>query len=123
MLSPVFEALDMTQLTPENFDSMLENTSMLTGVFFWGHDCPNCEIAKKSLYQEKSRVAQLPMKWFHVNTYEHFELATRFGLYGIPTFLFFYKGQRLGKITPYPGIDPFMEALEKLVRTRTENSP
>ena len=54
------------------------------------------------------------IKWFHVNTYENFELGTQFGLFGIPTFIFFHKDKRLGRISPFPGVDPFFSALDDL---------
>lgn len=111
----VFQNLSMTQLNSENFQQHLDqNQDKLVGVFFWGHDCPNCEVAKRSLNNEAEILTKLKITWFHVNTYENFELGTQFGLHGIPTFLFFYQGKKLGKISPYPGFDPFFEALQKL---------
>ncbi|UOF00947.1 thioredoxin family protein [Bdellovibrio reynosensis] len=115
MSHPIFADLEMEQLRPDTFDSKLEqHANELVGVFFWGHDCPNCEVAKKMIHQDSSDVKSLGLKWFHVNTYEDFDLATRFGLHGIPTFIFFYQGKRLGKISPFPGMTPFMTALREL---------
>lgn len=115
-MHPIFEKLQMIELNAKNFDSLLEqHQQVLVGIFFWGHDCPNCEVAKKSLLTHLVDLEKIPLAWFHVNTYENFELGTRFGLHGIPTFLFFYQGKKLGKISPYPGIDPFLEALNGLV--------
>lgn len=111
----VFEKLEMIRLRETDFDSALEaSSSKLTCVFFWGHDCPNCEVAKRMLLQEAESVKALGLNWYHVNTYEDSELGTRFGLFGIPTFLFFFQGKKLGKITPFPGIEPFLEALQGL---------
>jgi thiol-disulfide isomerase/thioredoxin len=83
-------------------------------VFFWGHDCPNCEVAKKMLLQDAELVKPLGIRWFHVNVYEDMELGTRFGLHGIPAFFFFKESRKLGKISPFPGMDPFMSALREL---------
>ncbi len=49
-----------------------------------------------------------------MNVYENFDLGTRFGLVGIPTFLFFKNAKKLGRISPFPGTVPFFEALERL---------
>lgn len=107
--------MPITELKAESFDEALENNrEHLVGIFFWGHSCPNCEIAKNVLTEEVDSIKSLGFKWFHVNVYENFELATRFGLHGIPTFLFFHKGKRLGKISPFPAFASFMEALQKL---------
>lgn len=119
MAHPVFQALDMTELSPETFDGeVLRATEELTGVFFWGHDCPNCDVAKAMLLQDAGEVRALGLRWFHVNTYDHFDLGTRFGLFGIPTFLFFRGGKKLGRISPFPGMDPFLTALRDLQNRR-----
>lgn len=111
-----FSAYDLLELTPENFDAeVFKENSKLHGVFFWGHDCPNCDVAKKSLLNHQGDVLPLGLRWFSVNVYEHPELGTRFGLHGVPTFLFFLNGKRLGRISPFPGMAPFKEALEGLL--------
>lgn len=115
MSHPIFATLDMDQLRPASFDEAIHSVSdKIVGVFFWGHDCPNCEVAKKMIYQDADIVKELSFKWYHVNTYEDFDLATRFGLHGIPTFIFFHQGKKLGKISPFPGMEPFLTALRSL---------
>lgn len=112
---PFFTSVAIEQLTSQNFDEQLEkHAGRLVGIFFWGHDCPNCEVAKNMLHQEHQQLNDLGIKWFHVNVYENFDLGTRFGLHGIPTFFFIKNGKRLGKISPFPGTEPFFEALRKL---------
>lgn len=115
MSHPLFAALNMEQLRSDTFDKALkDHAEELICIFFWGHDCPNCEVAKKMLLQDAEELRSLQIHWFHVNTYENFDLGTRFGLHGIPTFLFFHREKRLGKISPFPGMDPFMTALREL---------
>lgn len=115
MAHPVFDSIDMQQLNTAAFDAAMEkHQHELVGVFFWGHDCPNCEVAKKMLHQDSEIVKALNIRWFHVNVYEDMELGTRFGLHGIPAFFFFKDGKRLGKISPFPGMTPFMSALQEL---------
>ena len=112
---PFFEKMPIEKLTTENFDKALSShVDNIVGIFFWGHSCPNCEVAKNILVQEVELIKSLGFTWFHVNVYEDFELSTRYGLHGIPTFLFFYKGKKLGKISPFPTLDAFVEALQKL---------
>ena len=110
-----FDKMPITKLNTSTFDEALKNNEdKLVGIFFWGHSCPNCEVAKNILADEVEAVKELGFNWFHVNVYEDFDLSTRYGLHGIPTFLFFYKGKKLGKISPFPTFDAFMEALQKL---------
>ena len=108
----------MRELTEQSFDAELAESQDLTCVFFWGHDCPNCEVAKAMMMEKLDEVRGVGLRWFHVNTYHHFALGTRFGLFGIPTFLFFRDGRRLGKISPFPGIDPFIATLKDLKNGR-----
>jgi thiol-disulfide isomerase/thioredoxin len=110
-----FKKIKIEELNVANFDSKLkEASSDLVGIFFWGHNCPNCEIAKDRLSEESEAMNSLGFKWFHVNTYENFELGTQFGLFGIPTFIFFHNDKKLGRISPFPGVDPFFSALNEL---------
>jgi thioredoxin-like negative regulator of GroEL len=112
---PFFKSVDIESLNSNQFDQRLADFSdHLVGVFFWGHQCPNCEVAKNVLLREAGTFQSLGFKWFHVNVYENFDIGTRFGLHGIPTFLFFHQGRKLGRISPFPGADPFFEALRKL---------
>ena len=112
---PFFKSVEIEELNVLNFEQRLvESSDKLVGIFFWGHNCPNCEIAKGRLSEEAAKMNAVGIKWFHVNTYENFELGTKFGLFGIPTFLFFYQGKKLGRISPFPGLDPFFEALNDL---------
>lgn len=115
--------MPIQKLATANFDEALKNNEdKLVAVFFWGHSCPNCEVAKNILSQEVETIVALGFTWFHVNVYEDFELSTRYGLHGIPTFLFFYKGKKLGKISPFPTFDAFYLALQKLQKNYLSNN-
>src|SRR5262245_39507047 len=95
------------QLTPEDFDPAVSaKDGRLKLVFFWGHQCPNCEIAKRYLEEHHVEALKPGIDWYHVNTYLHADLGVRFGLHGIPTFLFFHNGRILGKMTSFPGWEP-----------------
>lgn len=109
-----FETYGAGALHPDTFDSEIGsagNQGRLICVFFWGHDCPNCEIAKKTLLDRRAEAMDLRLKWYHVNVYRDFDLATRFGLFGIPVFIFFRDGRKLGRISPFPGFEAFRDAV------------
>ena len=117
MSNDFFETFNPETVNSLNFDEKIiqeTNDRELKCIFFWGHDCPNCEIAKRAFIERKKEVSDLNIKLYHANIYEDFELATRFGLFGIPVFMFFRNGKKLGKISPYPGWEPFSEAVLKL---------
>lgn len=104
------------ELIPETFDENVQAQDFrLKLIFFWGLRCPNCEVAKKILEENHISAMQMNLDWFHVNTYEHADLGTRFGLHGIPTFLLFKNGKTLGRMTSFPGWEPFAEVLAKFI--------
>jgi thiol-disulfide isomerase/thioredoxin len=112
-----FDTYSFEKIHTSDFDFKINRKNaddQLVCVFFWGHDCPNCEIAKNILEDRKAEVDTLKMKWYQANIYEDFDLATRFGLFGIPVFIFFKNGKKLGKISPFPGFDTFFKSVSKL---------
>jgi len=108
--------MNFPQLKQNTFNNVIETQdSKLKCVFFWGHQCPNCDIAKASLQGEKTDVQSWNIDWYHVNAYEESDLATQYGLYGIPVFIFFKNGKNLGRVTSYPGFEEFKKVIEKLI--------
>lgn len=99
-----FAAFEMQALSAESFDAGLAGAGdELAVVFFWGLDCFNCEIAKKAMLAQPDAIRALGLKWFHSNVYEHRELGRRFTLHGVPTWFFFYRGNRLAWPRAVPG--------------------
>ncbi|MBX2995701.1 MAG: thioredoxin family protein [Bdellovibrionaceae bacterium] len=114
-LHPIFQDFPMPQLRPQNFDEFTQtDDGKIVAVFFWGHNCPNCDVAKRMIHQEMESYRAFGFQWYHVNTYEDADLGTRFGLHGIPTFLFFKNRRLLGRATSFPGHDEFLGVLETL---------
>lgn len=112
-IHPVFEKLDMQVLTSQNLDSVLACEGLKI-LFLWGLNCPNCEVAKKSIFQEIELFRSQDFAWYHCNLYEDFAVGTHFGVHGIPVFFVYDGPRRIGRITSFPGVDPFIEALQKV---------
>ncbi|HZI13562.1 MAG TPA: thioredoxin family protein [Myxococcus sp.] len=88
----------------ENFDQLvLQPKDELVVVDFWGPGCPNCDIYAAAEPALLSELDGARMRVVKVNAYEHEELARRYGLFGIPTFLLFKEGKLLGKMSQYYG--------------------
>ncbi|ADO68739.1 thioredoxin family protein [Stigmatella aurantiaca] len=102
---------DATQAT---FDALvLEPQGELVVVDFWGEGCPNCEVYAAA---EPALLAELEgarMRVVKVNAYQDEELARRFGLFGIPTFLLFRDGKLLGKMSQYYGRDYWLGVIRE----------
>lgn len=90
--------------TAENFDQLvMEPKGELVVVDFWGDGCPNCDIYAAAEPMLLSELDGAPMRVVKVNAYKYEDLAKRFGLFGIPTFLLFRDGKLLGKMSQYYG--------------------
>ena len=104
----------MIEAVPSNFDAeVLGEASRLVLVYFWGPECPNCEVFARHLPNLTPELERLDVKTVKVNAYEHQELATRFGLHGIPTFLLFTAGKLLGRMTSFSGDEFFLSVIRE----------
>ncbi|MDC0712748.1 thioredoxin family protein [Stigmatella sp. ncwal1] len=102
------------EATQETFDALvLQPPGELVVVDFWGEGCPNCEVYAAA---EPALLAELEgarMRVVKVNAYQDEELARRFGLFGIPTFLLFRDGKLLGKMSQYYGRDYWLGVIRE----------
>jgi hypothetical protein len=108
-----FSALAMQAVTSADLDARLHDDGALRILFLWGHDCPNCDIAKSQMLQSPADFAWSGVQWLHDNVYDDRAMATRFGLHGIPTFIVFRGAKKLGRISPWPGSEQFIAAIER----------
>ena len=100
MASPI----PIVDATPETFDALVfEPRNVLILVDFWGLDCPNCEVFADELPSLLEELGDVPLRIVKVDAYTHDTLATRFGLFGIPTFLVVRDGKLIGRMSQYRG--------------------
>jgi thiol:disulfide interchange protein len=95
------------------------SSATLEILFLWGRDCVNCEVAKAGILLAGDRFHWPDVRWLHTNVYNDPDMATRFGLHGVPTFLVFRHARKLGRITEWPGADAFVAAIDKLRSTES----
>jgi thioredoxin 1 len=99
--------------TPERFDAPLATPpDHLVVVYFWGPQCPNCEVFAKDL---PDLLEALPenVTIVKTNAYEHPELARRFALFGIPAFVLFKGGAKLGMMRQYYGREYWQAVIDE----------
>ena len=89
--------------TPETFDELITAPGDLVVVYFWGPDCPNCEVFARDLPELLPAIPQTGVRIVKVNAYEHPDLARRFALFGIPGFVLFKDNVKLGMMRQYHG--------------------
>lgn len=94
--------LDQVQhATPETFDALVGGPGLVVA-YFWGPDCPNCEVFAADLPALLDRMPA-GVRLVKVDAYEHTDLARRFALFGIPGFVLFKGGRKLGMMRQYHG--------------------
>jgi thioredoxin-like negative regulator of GroEL len=93
-----------TDVSPAEFTARLaaQNSTLLV-VYLWGPNCPNCVIFKRSLPKLLERLSDIDADLIELDVYAHPEIATRFGVMGIPHFLLFKGGIKLGKMSEFKG--------------------
>jgi hypothetical protein len=111
-----FERFPMARIVNADLDADLAaDDNRIAILFLWGRDCPNCDIAKRQILLTSERFVWPEVRWLHDNVYDDPTMATRFGLHGIPAFFLFHRGRKLGRITAWPGTQPFVDAVNKQI--------
>ena len=72
-------------------------------LYLWGPDCPNCVIFKRQLPTVLELLRDVEFRLYALDVYAHPEVATRFAVHGIPHFLLFKSGKKLGKMSEFRG--------------------
>lgn len=112
MVIPIADA------TPETFDALLASgRGELVVVDFWGPQCPNCEAFAAAAPALLDALGDAPVRLVKVNAYRHEELARRFGLVGIPTFLLFRDGKMIGRMSQYYGREYWLGVIREHLPT------
>lgn len=89
------------------------NAARLLVVYLWGPDCPNCVIFKRSLPKLLDRLSDVDAELVEVDVYAHPEVATQYGVFGIPHFLLFKGGKKLGKMSEFRGETYWVDVLRE----------
>jgi thioredoxin 1 len=102
---------EVSDVTPAELDELLERrSSQLLVLYLWGPDCPNCVIFKRSLPALLEALADVDFRFLQLDAYAYPEVARRYAVYGIPHFLLFKSGKRLGKMSEFRG-EAFWESV------------
>jgi len=110
-----FQQFGMQPVNSAGFDAALAAAGdALMGMYFWGEDCFNCEQFKKAAMLKQEAFTSLGVHWLHADVYADPALGQRFGLHGVPTFYFFHRSRKLGRITSWPGWPAFEKAVREL---------
>lgn len=107
-----FTEFGMQEVNGTSIDAAIAQAgARLVCVFFWGEQCFNCDVAKKAMLARPDLIRVHDLTWLHANVYADRELGLRFGLHGIPVFMFFQDGKKLGRATGWHGYAQFAAAV------------
>lgn len=118
----IFGAFDMKPVRSDDVDQTLVAVpgDDLRCLFLWGNDCYNCNRFKDTALIQQDEIRQLDLSWYQCNVYQDEPLGRRFGLHGVPAFVFFRNGKRLGRITGWPGLPDFSAAVGRLRAAKSQ---
>lgn len=114
-MNSLFDQLAMRRVDGAGFDQAVQQAdNALVAVYFWGENCYNCEQFKRAAALQADALRNLKLHWLHADVYADPELGKRFGLHGVPTFIFFHHSKRLGRVTGWQGLPEFARAVAGL---------
>jgi thioredoxin 1 len=95
---------ELVSIEPAELDHLLAAPGdRLLVLYLWGPDCPNCLIFKRRLPHLLRALSEVEFELRGLDVYEHPEVARRFAVHGIPHFLLFKHGKKLGKMSEFRG--------------------
>ena len=87
----------MLELTDENFEQDVINSNMPVLVDFWSPMCAPC-LVMGPIIEEIAKEFEGKLKVGKLNVSENMEIAGRYGIRSIPTFIIFKNGQPIDGI-------------------------
>src|SRR4029079_1539704 len=98
------------------WDSLISGKD-LVAADFWAPWCPFC-IRLKPIFESVAQDHKT-IKFVMINVQEEEDLASKYGVQGIPVIKFFCEGKEVGEIVGYIGADALKQKLGEI----TKNAP
>lgn len=100
-------------LKTSEWDSLISDKN-LVAADFWAQWCPYC-VRLKPIFESVAKDYQ-NIKFVKVNVQEEAELASRYGIQGIPVIKFFCEGKEVGEIVGFVPENELKKQVEKIAK-------
>jgi thioredoxin-like negative regulator of GroEL len=110
---------NIIELNDGSFDDTVNQSDKLIIVEFYTTTCPNCR-AITPVYEKMSLELEKEAVFARINVEVNTEVATRYGIMGVPTFKFFCKNQPIGGIVGSINATMLRNTIKDYVRHRLE---
>ncbi|MEE8329825.1 MAG: thioredoxin [Thermodesulfovibrionia bacterium] len=100
----------VASISKESWDKDILQSQDVIMVDFWAVWCSPCKMISP-IVEELAKDYEGKAKFFKINTDENPDLASRYKIRGIPTLMFFKKGQLVDQVV---GVVPKTQLKEKL---------
>ncbi|MBS7248533.1 MAG: thioredoxin [Candidatus Jordarchaeales archaeon] len=106
----------IVMLDGEGFDEFVSRSSVPVLVDFFAVWCPPCRMMEPVMERLAEEFAG-KVAFGKVNVDENMELAARFDVSAVPTFILFKGGKMLGRIVGARDYEDFKEILEEAIKS------
>lgn len=104
-----------TDIKSSEWDSLISGKN-LVAADFWAPSCPYCVRLKPIFDAVAKNYAPDDIKFVKVNVNLESDLASRYGIQGIPVIKFFCEGREVGEIVGYVPQDRLTKEIENISR-------
>lgn len=102
--------MNIIELTNNNFEEEVLNSDIPVLVDFWASWCMPCKMMAP-IVEEIAKIKEGSVKVCKVNVDEEPELASKYGIMSIPTFLVFKNGKNVNMTVGVQNIDEILNLL------------
>jgi thioredoxin 1 len=95
------------------WDSLISDKK-LVAADFWAEWCPYC-VRLKPIFESVAKEHQ-DIRFVKVNVQEQADLASRYGIQGIPVIKFFCEGREVGEIVGFVPGDELTKQVEEIAK-------
>ncbi len=108
--------MTLVHLNKENFTKEVQNSDVPVIIDFWAPWCMPCQMMGP-VFEELSNEFQGQLKFAKLNTDEQQELASTFGIQGIPTLILTNKGQEIDRIVGFAPKEALKQQINSALTT------